>query len=125
MGHINDRALRHLASNARGVVITDGKPRHRCEDCVQTKATQQISRREPDHPAPRPFYRIHMDLFYYPKAQDGTYAALIFKDEWSGHVTVYPLTSKNASAIYEALVDYARRVKGQYGVDILREKRRQ
>ena len=55
----------HLNDNVRGISLDkDARaPRmQECETCIQSKSTAQVSRRQSDDRAIRPFYRIVVDL---------------------------------------------------------------
>lgn len=68
--------------NAQNVRIK-GIPRIKCEVCALIYARRVIFRRPGTHPAPRPFSRVHWDLFYFERGYDGSNYLLVLKDEYT------------------------------------------
>ena len=63
--HAGKDVIDHLNDNVRGISLDkDARaPRmQECETCIQSKSTAQVSRRQSDDRATRPFYRIVVDL---------------------------------------------------------------
>lgn len=63
--HAGKEAIDHLSKNVRGIQLDKDTraPRLReCETCIESKSTAQISRRQTEDQATRPFYRIVVDL---------------------------------------------------------------
>ena len=65
--HPGPRTISHLQNAVEGLRIKNGDPAPKwteCEECIQTKMNQQISRRPPEAPATRPFERISIDIIH-------------------------------------------------------------
>jgi hypothetical protein len=63
--HASKEAIDHLNENVRGIALeSDARaPRlQECDTCIEAKSTAQVSRRQPEDQATRPFYRIIIDL---------------------------------------------------------------
>ncbi|TXB98079.1 hypothetical protein FocTR4_00017044 [Fusarium oxysporum f. sp. cubense] len=116
-GHLGKEALQKLVKHARNVRIT-GIARINCETCARTYATQVISRRPSDERSPRPFWRIHWDLQEYEPGYNGSRYLLVIKDEYSGWLYAMPLANKNGSVVFNALFQFERWVKRQFGLVI-------
>ncbi|KAL9561819.1 hypothetical protein ACKAV7_014081 [Fusarium commune] len=116
-GHLGKEALQKLVKHARNVRI-NGIARINCETCARTYATQVISRRPSDERSPRPFWRIHWDLQEYEPGYNGSRYLLVIKDEYSGWLYAIPLANKNGSVVFNALFQFERWVKRQFGLVI-------
>jgi hypothetical protein len=105
--------------NAVGIKI-NGTKRIDCEHCSLTHAESRVSRRPPSNPAPRPFWRIHWDLFDYPEGIEGALWLLIIKDEWSDAYFVKALQNKTLTSILEAIRNFESFVRRHYKLLICR-----
>jgi hypothetical protein len=64
-GHASKQAIDHLPESVTGFELArdDKAPKWKdCDVCIQSKMTQQISRRTPEHTNTTPFYRVGIDL---------------------------------------------------------------
>jgi hypothetical protein len=115
-GHLAPEALRALVYATRGVRL-HGTARLRCEHCAVTHAKQCISRR-PRERAPRPYYRISWDLFDMPRGRIGEQWLLIIKDDFSGKIHLYVITTKGIFEIMRVFRHFASWVYTQYHLKI-------
>ena len=60
-GHPGKKAIEKLTSNVDGLVV-EGDTDDFCAVCTESKLTKQISRRQQDDQAQKPFYRISVDI---------------------------------------------------------------
>jgi hypothetical protein len=116
-GHLGPKALQALVHSARNVKI-NGISRAQCESCSVAHAAQVISHRSPERKSPRPFFRIHWDLFDYPNAYNGAKWLLVIKDEYSGKLFGYVLWSKTLIDVFNSVTQFERWTKRQYGLSV-------
>lgn len=116
-GHPSQEALEKLLTESYGVKIK-GQLRNACESCALATANRQISRRAANRTAPRPLWRIHLDLFQLTPSSVGYERALVIQDEHSGLIWVYPLPNKTQEEVTTAVENFANMAKRQWGLDI-------
>ncbi|KAK3933451.1 hypothetical protein QBC46DRAFT_326417, partial [Diplogelasinospora grovesii] len=97
MGHLGKEALERLVQATTGVAI-EAPTTIDCEDCSRAKAKNVISA-DPIPRSPRPFYRVHFDLFEHNESYNGKSFALIFKEEHTGVLIPYFLRDKSQASI--------------------------
>ena len=120
-GHPSPKVLEKIVQSARNVII-EGIPTVRCESCALASAKQVISRREPHFKSPRPFWRVFWDLFDFPMAYNGASWILLIKDEYSGKLWGYVLTSKTGIDVHESIRHFENWVRRQFGLGICKLK---
>jgi hypothetical protein len=74
-----------------------------CKPCARLKAKKQVSRRPYKEKAPRPYWRVYIDLFSLNRSFNGYEAALLIKDEYCGLIHFYPLVDTTQETILNAL----------------------
>jgi hypothetical protein len=121
-GHIGKEALEKLISAAYGVKI-QGQLTLECEDCIQAKAKEHVSRRPSNQRSPRPFWRISIDLFEQVQSMTNMARALVIQDEYSGEIWVYPLPDKSQDIVVGALQDFTTMIRTQWDLRICRIRR--
>ncbi|RKL09675.1 hypothetical protein BFJ70_g16651 [Fusarium oxysporum] len=117
LGHLNPVALEHLVEQTTGARIK-GPIRIDCKACSMGKAERQVSRRNPQTRASRPFWRVHLDLFSLSPSINGYQTALLVKDEFTGIIEFYPLVDSRQDTILEALETFETRIQRQYSLRI-------
>ncbi len=117
MGHLGPEALERLVE-----ATTDAKIQapHTidCEDCSRAKATNVVNKGA-RRLAPRPFYRVHFDLFQHNVSYNGLKYSLVFNDEYTATYYWYGLPDKNQSELLRATRHLKAWTKKQYKLDIL------
>ncbi|RKK17367.1 hypothetical protein BFJ66_g17921, partial [Fusarium oxysporum f. sp. cepae] len=98
LGHLNPEALEQLVRHTTGARIK-GPIRIDCRPCSEAKATRIISRRGPHAKAPRPFWRIYIDVFHLHESYNGKKTALLIKDEFTGMIFAYFHTEATQAAL--------------------------
>ncbi|KAI1670089.1 hypothetical protein L13192_05605 [Pyrenophora tritici-repentis] len=79
-GHPGKKAIEKLTSNVDGLVV-EGDTDDFCTVCTESKLTKQISRRQQEDQAQKPFYRIAVDVIQLlPQGE-----ACLNGDRWAGH----------------------------------------
>ena len=121
-GHIGKNALEKLISATYGVRIK-GQLTLECEDCIQAKAKEHVSRRTSNQRSPRPFWRISVDLFELTPSMTGMVRALVIQDEYSGEIWVYTLPGKAQETVMGALEEFATMIRTQWDLKICRIRR--
>jgi len=116
-GHIGQDALERLMSETYGVRIK-GQLTINCEECIQATAKRKVSRRPANRKAPRPLWRIHLDLFQLERSFVGYERALVIQCEYSGQIWVYPLPDKTQDEVVNAIKDFANMAKRQWNLEI-------
>jgi hypothetical protein len=80
--HLGAEALKALVWAVQEVRIKGVKTID-CEACSKGKATQHIFRRNREHQAGRPFWRILWNLFLFERSFDDQHYAFVIKNEYS------------------------------------------
>jgi len=119
LGHLNAAALEHLVEHTTGARIK-GPIQIDCKACSQAKATRIVSRRSPQTRAPRPFWRIYIDIFSMNTSYNGKEAALIIRDEFTGMIFIYLLKDQTQETILNALQNFEAMIQRQYQLGICR-----
>ncbi|KJZ69618.1 hypothetical protein HIM_10981 [Hirsutella minnesotensis 3608] len=68
------------------------------------------------HRAPRPFWRVYIDIFSLHTSYNGKRAALLVRDEFTGLILTYLLANSTQSAVIEALEAFAAYIKRQWNL---------
>ncbi|KAI8416768.1 hypothetical protein FOFC_03081 [Fusarium oxysporum] len=105
LGHLNPEALEQLVRHTTGARIK-GPIRIDCRPCSEAKATRIISRRGPHAKAPRPFWRIYIDVFHLHESYNGKKTALLIKDEFTGMIFAYFHTEATQAALLGSLKSF-------------------
>jgi Pol polyprotein, beta-barrel domain len=121
-GHLGKEALEKLISATYGVRIR-GQLTLECEDCIQAKAKQHVSRRPSNNRSPRPLWRISIDLFELSMSMTGMVRALVIQDEYSGEIWLYTLPDKSQDSVLGALKSFSCMVQTQWNLKICRIRR--
>ena len=121
-GHLGQESLERLMSDTYGVRIK-GPLTIDCESCIQAKAKQMVSRKQSNQIAPRPLWRIHIDLFHMSKSSTSLSCALAIQDEHSGRIWVYPLPDRTQASVVKTLKSFATMAKNQWNLTICRIRR--
>lgn len=122
LGHLNADALEHLVENTTGARIK-GPISTDCEPCARSKAKKQVSRRPSKEKAPRPYWRVYIDLFSLNRSFNGYEAALLIKDEYSSLIHFYPLADTTQETILNALNAFTTLLETQYDLKVCRMHR--
>jgi transposase InsO family protein len=117
LGHLNAAALEQLVQQTTGAKIR-GPIQVECEGCSLAKATRVVSRRKPLTTAPRPFWRIYVDIFNMTTSYNGRKAALLIKDEFTGMIFIYLLSDQTQATILEALQAFEAYIQRQFQLGI-------
>ena len=120
-GHLGRKALRALVHAARNVEI-EGISRIECEHCSKAYGKSVVSRRAPERRSPRPFWRVLWDLFDFPISYNGTQWLLVLKDEYSGKLFAFALTSKALIDVLPQIREFEAWTRRQYGLSICKFK---
>ena len=121
-GHLGQESLERLMSDTYGVRIK-GPLTLDCESCIQAKAKQMVSRKQSNQIAPRPLWRIHIDLFHMSNSSTGLSCALAIQDEHTGRIWVYPLPDRTQASVVSTLKSFAAMAKNQWNLKICRIRR--
>ncbi|KAK2468130.1 hypothetical protein H9L39_14004 [Fusarium oxysporum f. sp. albedinis] len=112
LGHLNPEALEQLVRHTTGARIK-GPIRIDCRPCSEAKATRIISRRGPHAKAPRPFWRIYIDVFHLHESYNGKKTALLIKDEFTGMIFAYFHTEATQAALLGSLKSFESMIQRQ------------
>jgi hypothetical protein len=121
-GHLGQESLERLMSDTYGVRIK-GPLTLDCESCIQAKAKQMVSRKQSNQIAPRPLWRIHIDLFHMSNSSTGLSCALAIQDEHTGRIWIYPLPDRTQASVLSTLKSFAAMAKNQWNLKICRIRR--
>jgi len=80
-GHPGTKAIEKLPSNVEGLVVKASTDDF-CTVCTESKLTKQISRRQQDDQAQKPFYRVSVDIIQLVPTGE----ACMNGDRWAGHL---------------------------------------
>ncbi|KAK2666816.1 Ribonuclease H superfamily, partial [Fusarium oxysporum f. sp. vasinfectum] len=119
LGHLNPEALEQLVRHTTGARIK-GPIRIDCRPCSEAKATRIISRRGPHAKAPRPFWRIYIDVFHLHESYNGKKTALLIKDEFTGMIFAYFHTEATQAALLGSLKSFESMIQRQYALGLCR-----
>ncbi|KAI8416050.1 hypothetical protein FOFC_02359 [Fusarium oxysporum] len=119
LGHLNPEALEQLVRYTTGARIK-GPIRIDCRPCSEAKATRIISRRGPHAKAPRPFWRIYIDVFHLHESYNGKKTALLIKDEFTGMIFAYFHTEATQAALLGSLKSFESMIQRQYALGLCR-----
>jgi hypothetical protein len=119
LGHLNPEALEQLVRHTTGARIK-GPIRIDCRPCSEAKATRIISRRGPHAKAPRPFWRIYIDVFHLHESYNGKKTALLIKDEFTGMIVAYFHTEATQAALLGSLKSFESMIQRQYALGLCR-----
>ena len=117
MGHLGQEALERLVKCTTDARI-HGPTTIECEDCSRAKATNVINHDPPKRTSPRPFWRVHFDIFEHITSYNNYNYALVFKDEYTGLIFIYFLHDKSQSSVLDAVQDFAAWVRRQYDLEV-------
>ena len=120
-GHASIEVISRILSQLYGKTVKDLS--FNCDACRQCKATRQISRKSSNRVAPRPLWRIHIDLFKLKEGLAGQTLALVIKDEYSGHLWVRALPDRYQETVLAALTEFARFAERQWNLEIVAIRR--
>ncbi|KAI8416924.1 hypothetical protein FOFC_03237 [Fusarium oxysporum] len=119
LGHLNPEALEQPVRHTTGARIK-GPIRIDCRPCSEAKATRIISRRGPHAKAPRPFWRIYIDVFHLHESYNGKKTALLIKDEFTGMIFAYFHTEATQAALLGSLKSFESMIQRQYALGLCR-----
>ncbi|KAJ6439138.1 peramine synthetase [Purpureocillium lavendulum] len=111
LGHLGAEALEHLVQQTTGAKIK-GPLKIECKDCAVSKAKRIVSRRSPQTKAPRPFWRIYIDIFAMSNGYNGMRNAMLIRDEYTSMIYIYFLkdaTTESVLGICKAFEAYVQR----------------
>lgn len=111
LGHLGSEALEHLVQQTTGAKIK-GPLKIECRDCAVSKAKRIVSRRSPQTKAPRPFWRIYVDIFAMNSGYNGMKSAALIRDEYTSMIYIYLLrdaTTESVLGVCKAFEAYAQR----------------
>ena len=125
-GHPSKEVLDHLQDNVNGIVLRRDAQEtslQECETCIEAKMTAQISRRQPENRATRPFYRIAIDLVQLVPTGNACYNgdkyllhAICEHSKWHESKT---LPQKTKSLVLPALKALINKIQRQYGYTVV------
>ena len=81
-GHPGKKVIDKLESNVTGMLLMGEQNDDICQACTEAKLSKQISRRQQEDYAPRPFYRVAMDLIQLLPTSE----ACLNGDKYAGHL---------------------------------------
>jgi hypothetical protein len=119
MGHLGANALEQLAEQTTGCKIK-GPLKVECQDCAVSKATRIISRRSAQTAAPRPFWRVHLDIFDLHISYNGKSCALLIRDEFTSMIYIYVLQDHTTASVFGSVKVFAALIERQYDLTICR-----
>ncbi|PON14067.1 hypothetical protein C2W62_31025, partial [Candidatus Entotheonella serta] len=111
LGHLGAEALEHLVQQTTGAKIK-GPLKIECKYCAVSKAKRIVSRRSPQTKAPRPFWRIYIDIFAMSNGYNGMRSAMLIRDEYTSMIYIYLLkdaTTESVLGICQAFEGYVQR----------------
>ncbi|KAJ6437664.1 Cut9 interacting protein Scn1 [Purpureocillium lavendulum] len=111
LGHLGAEALEHLVQETTGAKIK-GPLKIECKDCAVSKAKRIVSRRSPQTKAPRPFWRIYVDIFAMSNGYNGMKHATLIRDEYTSMIYIYLLrdaTVESVLGVHKAFEAYVQR----------------
>lgn len=112
LGHPGDHVLRFLRSN-KIIDCNKGPSLHVCHGCQLGKHCR-LPFSDSTTRTSSPFDIIHTDLFTYPiNSHTGFRYYLLFLDDYSHYLWVFPLKSK--TAVYDTFVHFHKYVQTQFG----------
>ena len=106
LGHLGADALEHLVEQTTGSKIV-GPIKVECTDCATSKATRVISRRSPQTRAPRPFWRVYVDIFDMHTLYNGKNYVLLIRDEYTSMIFIYILRDYTTASVFGLLKAFA------------------
>jgi len=115
-GHASEDIISRIMTQLSGKKVKDLS--FNCEACAQCKTNRQINRKAGNRVAPRPLWRIHIDLFQLEEALTGQTLALVINDEYSGQIWVKALQDKHQETVVAALTEFARFAERQWNLKI-------
>ena len=121
-GHPGRKAVGKLTSNVDGLLI-EGDVDEFCSVCTESKLTKQISRRQQEDYAKKPFYRISMDIIQFvPQGE-----VCLNGDRWAGHqidqyskwheVSTFPQRSKPFLSRW--IIQGVRKIQRVFNCDVI------
>jgi hypothetical protein len=119
LGHLDADALEHLVEQTIGSKIK-GPVKVECKACAISKATRIVSRRSPQTQAPRPFWRIHIDIFDLHTSYNGKTCALLIRDEYTSMIFIYVhvLPDHTTASVFGSLKAFIALIKRQYDLTV-------
>jgi hypothetical protein len=117
LGHLGADALEHLVEQTIGAKIK-GPVKVECNACAISKATRIVSRRSPQTKAPRPFWRVYIDVFDLHTSYNGKTCALLIRDEYTSITFIYVLPDHTTARVLGSLKAFTAMVKRQYDLTV-------
>lgn len=117
LGHLGSEALERLVQQTTGAKI-NGPLKIECKDCAVSKAKRIVSRRNPQTKAPRPFWRIYVDIFAMSDGYNGTKYAMLIRDEYTSMIYIYLLKDATTESVLGALKAFEAYIRRQFDTSI-------
>jgi hypothetical protein len=117
LGHVSQAKVDQIIQACDGIPMSVRREEDLCGGCAQGRMTTSPFARQSgsEIKTSRPFEIVHSDVMgpMKPKSKGGAQYVLIFVDDYSRYVHVYPLKSK--SEVFDKFREYKVMVETQYG----------
>jgi hypothetical protein len=123
-GHPGQKAIAHLEDAVEGIVIDRSDDQNPCEVCIETKLTKQISRRQQEDYATKPFERLSIDIVQLqPTGEE-----CLNGDKYGGHsVDQYTkwheaetFPSRSKPVVHRWVMRTLRKIQRQFEYDVIK-----
>ncbi|OAQ57580.1 polyprotein [Pochonia chlamydosporia 170] len=117
LGHLGSEALERLVQQTTGAKI-NGPLKIECKDCAVSKAKRVVSRRSPQIKAPRPFWRVYVDIFAMSDGYNGMKYAMLIRDEYTSMIYIYLLKDATTESVLGVLKAFEAYIRRQFDTSI-------
>ncbi|QLI71373.1 Retrovirus-related Pol polyprotein from transposon TNT 1-94 [Metarhizium brunneum] len=117
LGHLGSEAPERLVQQTTGAKIK-GPLKIECKDCAVAKAKRIVSRRSPRTKAPRPFWRIYVDIFAMSDGYKGMKHAVLIRDEYTSMIYIYLLRDATTESVLGVLKAFEAYIRRQFDTSI-------